>query len=204
MGEQVLEEGLTVCKAQDSQSWLGRAGLYKDMMTGKRYSCCGLVSRSSLTLVTPRTIIHQAPLSMGFSRQKYWSGLPFPSPGDVLHPRIKPGFPALQAGYFLTELWGKPSTPVSLKCTPRHSRIVSWKQKRGEKEALEIGARACLCIRIWWMHAPKWRQEPYIYHHSDVIHHFFSLPKEPCPLVKILFRYIGPSHWWLFQWQCLL
>ena len=39
----------------------------------------------------------QAPLSMGFSRQEYWSGLPFPSPGDLPDPEIKPRSPALQA-----------------------------------------------------------------------------------------------------------
>ena len=44
-------------------------------------------------LVTPWTIAHQAPLSMEFSRQEYWSGLPFPSPGDLLNPGIDPGLP---------------------------------------------------------------------------------------------------------------
>ena len=43
------------------------------------------------------TVAHQAPPSMGFSRQEYWSGLPFPSPGDLPDPGIKPAFPALQA-----------------------------------------------------------------------------------------------------------
>ena len=43
------------------------------------------------------TVTRQAPLSMGFSRQGYWSGLPFPSPGSFSSPRIKPGSPALQA-----------------------------------------------------------------------------------------------------------
>ena len=42
------------------------------------------------------TVAHQAPLSMGFSRQEYWSGLPFPSPGDLPNPRTKPRSPALQ------------------------------------------------------------------------------------------------------------
>ena len=46
---------------------------------------------------TPWTVAHQAPLSMGFSRQEYWSGLPFPSPGDLPYPGIEPGPPALQA-----------------------------------------------------------------------------------------------------------
>ena len=47
--------------------------------------------------VTPWTVAHQAPQSMEFSRQEYWSGLPFPSPGDLPDPGIKPGSPALQA-----------------------------------------------------------------------------------------------------------
>ena len=47
--------------------------------------------------VTPWTIAHQAPPSMEFSRQEYWSGLPFPSPGDLSNPGIEPGSPALQA-----------------------------------------------------------------------------------------------------------
>ena len=50
----------------------------------------------------------QAPLSMGFSRQEYCSGLPFPSPGDLPNPGIKPGSPVLQTDSLLTELWGKP------------------------------------------------------------------------------------------------
>ena len=45
----------------------------------------------------PWTVFYQASLSMGFSRQEYWSGLPFPSPGDLPHPGIEPRSPALQA-----------------------------------------------------------------------------------------------------------
>ena len=45
----------------------------------------------------PWTVAHQASLSMGFSRQEYWSGLPFPSPGDLPNPEIKPMSPELQA-----------------------------------------------------------------------------------------------------------
>ena len=47
--------------------------------------------------MTPWTVACQAPLSMGFSRQEYWSGLPFPSPGDLPDPGIEPGSPMLQA-----------------------------------------------------------------------------------------------------------
>ena len=46
---------------------------------------------------TPWTITHQVPLSMGFSRQEYWSGLPCPPPGELPNPGIKPGFPTFQA-----------------------------------------------------------------------------------------------------------
>ena len=58
--------------------------------------------------MTPWTIACQAPLSMGFSRQEYWSGLPFPSPGDLLDAGIKPTSPALAGGFFTTEPPGKP------------------------------------------------------------------------------------------------
>ena len=53
------------------------------------------------------TVAYQAPLSMGFSRQECWSGLPFPSPGDLPNPGIEPGSPALQAGALPSEPQGK-------------------------------------------------------------------------------------------------
>ena len=56
----------------------------------------------------PHTVAHQAPLSMRFSRQGYWNGLPFPSPGDLPNPGIEPRSPALQADSLPTELQGKP------------------------------------------------------------------------------------------------
>ena len=59
---------------------------------------------------TPWTGAHQAPPSMGFSRQEYWSGLPFPSPGDLPDPGIEPRSPALQADALTSEPPGKPST----------------------------------------------------------------------------------------------
>ena len=56
----------------------------------------------------PWTVAHQAPPSMGFSRQEYWSGLPFPSPGDLPDPGIEPRSPALQADSLPSEPAGKP------------------------------------------------------------------------------------------------
>ena len=56
----------------------------------------------------PWTVAHQDPPCMGFSRQEYWSGLPFPSPGDLPNPGIEPAFPALQADALTAKLPGKP------------------------------------------------------------------------------------------------
>ena len=60
--------------------------------------------------MTPWTVARQAPLFMGFSRQEYWSGLPFPSPGELTNPGIEPGFPAWQADSLLSEPPAKPKS----------------------------------------------------------------------------------------------
>ena len=56
-----------------------------------------------LLFSTPWTVAHQAPPSMEFSRQEYWSGLPFPPPGDLPNPGIEPGSPPLWADALLSE-----------------------------------------------------------------------------------------------------
>ena len=65
-----------------------------------------LLSRVRL-FATPWTVAYQDSLSMGFSRQEYWSGLPFPSPGDLPDPGIEPRSPALQADALTSEPPGK-------------------------------------------------------------------------------------------------
>ena len=56
--------------------------------------CCAVLSRPVMSdSVTPWTVVHQAPLSMGFSRQEYWSGLPCPPPRDLPNQGLNPGFP---------------------------------------------------------------------------------------------------------------
>ena len=67
-----------------------------------------LVAQSCLTFATIWTVACQASLSMEFSRQEYWSGLPFPSPGDLPDPGIKLGSPELQVDSLPSELPGKP------------------------------------------------------------------------------------------------
>ena len=75
----------------------------QDFLQGIYLGGGGLVAQSCPTLATPWTVACQAPLSMGFSRQEYWSGLPFPSPGDLPGPGMKPASPALGLGFFTTE-----------------------------------------------------------------------------------------------------
>ena len=69
----------------------------------------------------------QAPLSMEFSRQVYWSGSPFPSPGDLPNPGIKPTSPALGSRFFTTETPGKPIEYYSIiKRNECESVLVRW------------------------------------------------------------------------------
>ena len=74
----------------------------------KEFLKCCLVTKSCPTVATPWTVALQAPLSMGFLRQEYWSGLPFPSPGDLPDPGIKPMSPVLAGEFFTIEPPGKP------------------------------------------------------------------------------------------------
>ena len=85
-----------------------------------------LVSHVQL-FVTSRTVAHQAPLSMGISRQKYWSGLPFPTLGHLPDPGVKPmSFvsPVLAGGFFTTEPPGKPQEGKSSSVTTKPK--VGW------------------------------------------------------------------------------
>ena len=65
--------------------------------------------------VTPWTVAYQAPLSLGFSRQEYWNGLPFSSPGDLPNPGIEPGSPVLQADALPSE----PETSLVVEAVKR-------------------------------------------------------------------------------------
>ena len=84
---------------------------------------------------TPWTVARQAPLSMEFSKQEYWSGFPCPPPGDLPDPEIEPTYPAsaaLQADSLATEPPGKPPNNLSLTYyllkhpVPKYSLVVSY------------------------------------------------------------------------------
>ena len=82
---------------------LGRRRHYFHVSVQSCFSCVKLCISYVKLFATPGTIAHQAPLSLGFCRQKYWSGLPCPWPGDLPHPGIKPRSlmsPVLAVGFF--------------------------------------------------------------------------------------------------------
>ena len=99
-----------------------------DSKLGKEYVkavCChpAVKSLSCVRLFAiPWTTIYQASLSMGFSKQEYWSGLPFPSPGDLPDPGVKPRSPALQTDTLPSEPPGKPIEAVSIYISTNNAR----------------------------------------------------------------------------------
>ena len=112
--EKTLESSLDCREIQPvhpkgNQSWIfiGRTDVEAEAPVLWLSESVKSLSRVRL-FATPWTVAHQAPRSMGFSRQEYWSGLPFPSPRDLPNPRIEPRSPALQADALTSEppiLW---------------------------------------------------------------------------------------------------
>ena len=108
--------------------------------------------------VTPWTVTHQAPLSMGFSRQESWSGLPFPSPGDLPDPGIEPMSPALLGDFLLPlSLLGGPPSSESVFREKRWTGAASmqWTQCSDEIPACygrEGGAAAGCGPQEWARH----------------------------------------------------
>ena len=100
--------------------------------------------------MTPSTVPHQTPLSMGFSRQESWSGLPFPSPGDLTDSGIESASPALQADFFTTEPLGTSShgvvvfPPNTLTSVGPGAAIVTVERGAGNR-AVDAGNDAVAC-----------------------------------------------------------
>ena len=110
--------------------------LFTDWATSEAHLSKQKVKVKSLSLVrlfvTTWTIAHQAPPAMGFSRQQYWSGLPFPSPRDLPDPGIEPGSPTLQVDTL-------PSEPPGIYFLNRFTQIQSifWNVYWGSSTVLE-------------------------------------------------------------------
>ena len=101
------------------------------LTTKSRRTELGVLSRVQL-LATPWTLAHQAPLSMGFPRQEYSSGLPFPPPGDLPTPGTEPTsleLPALAGGFFTT------TPPGKAKGELYDQQITGWKPKPSDSSA---------------------------------------------------------------------
>ena len=103
-----------------------------------------MVTKLCLTLATPWAVAFQARLSIGFSRQEYQSGLPFPSLGDLPNPGNKPESPALQADSLPTEL---PLVAQLVKNLPAMRE--TWVQSLGWEDSLEKGKATHSNILAW-------------------------------------------------------
>ena len=117
------------------------------------FGCC-CFSVMSNSFVSPRTVKFQAPLFMGFPRQEYWSGLPFPSSGDLPDPGIKPAYPALAGRLFTTGPPGKPQNSVQFSCS-----VVSDSLRPHEPQHTRHpcpsptpGVHPNPCPLSWWYH----------------------------------------------------
>ena len=110
--------------------------------------CVVLVRVVSSSYETPWTVAHQASLYMVFPRQDFWSGLPFPSPGDLTDPGIELSTPALAGRFFTTEPPGKPM--VSFKPPPnscdRNHFLVSEEESEAQVKSLAHSARSTIWI----------------------------------------------------------
>ena len=85
-------------------------------------SVCSLSCVDSFA--TPWSVARQVPLSIGFSRQEYWSGLPFPPPGDLPDPGIKPGSPALVGKVLPLSHQGRHLSVYTRLCTQHMSHVI--------------------------------------------------------------------------------
>ena len=137
-----------MCKPHPQKFWFRRPGgqrsdilsLRTTVLNGSTYHtwrCTGITfTVKSLSCIwlfeTSWTVACQAPLSMGFSRQEYWRGLPFPSPRDLPNPQIEPVSPILADRFFTTESLGKPEITADL---------IKW---RSGFSRARVGLRCCV------------------------------------------------------------
>ena len=125
--------------------------------------------------MTPWTVAHQAPVSMGFSRQEYWSGLPCPSPGDLPDPGIKPQSPAFQADSLRFEPQRRWSGPSPQPLLPQNAERIQVEEMR-----LHQGLASQPCLPLCDCRPGEW----------------FGQLGSSYPLMSkaIWFRGLGPNH----------
>ena len=116
-------------------------------------TCACMLSRFSCVqlFATLWTVAHQAPMSMGFSRQEYWNGLPCPPPGDLSNPGTKPASPTLQVDSLPTEPPGKPPSwgeqePLSFIRWEWKSRFPMWSTDTTRAGVMGVGKATHYCL----------------------------------------------------------
>ena len=133
--------------------------------------------------VTPWMVTRQVPLSMEFSRQEYWSGLPFPSPGDLPTPGIKPGSPSLQADALPSEPqkgnWRKPNFFKKVNQFPiKHLRLFLWSSAVLWWKSAELNVDASLNYilrRLSWKLGKEYRHSLAFYIHLCFDSAYFNM-----------------------------
>ena len=131
------------------------------------------VAQSCQLFVTPWTVAHQSPLSLGFPRQEYWSGLPFPSPGDLPDPGIEPVSLALAGRFFTTEppdakhVWlaliskmlawypAWQSTPVFLAGESHEQRVTVHRAAKSQTRLKSLSNSRLWSPHVNWLKFPK-------------------------------------------------
>ena len=148
--------------------------------------CCCLVAKLCLTLTTPWIAAHQAPLSMGFPRQEYWSVLSYSSLGDLPDPGSEPTPPDLAGEFFTTEPPGK-ALCITGVCNLQEKKIQRWNSlhKVSRPEWIEPW-QVLSCMRTCSPRLSVWVKRPWSPSGS------FELKD---PELK--------DHWWICQRECV-
>ena len=129
-------------------------------------------------------IAHQAPLSMGFPRQQYWSELPFPSPGDLPNPGIKAASPEslALAGRFSTIV--PPGKPLVMIRSNIINKLKSHHWKRGEKARKK--QNLCVCVHIWVFSREFVFNPVGFYQSTFILHESYKVLHDMAPVLKEL------------------
>ena len=138
-----------------------------------------LVAQSCLTLAISWTVTHQAPLSMGFSRQEYWSGVPFPPPWDLPDPAIKPISPALQAVFYPLSHQGSPFLYRLISNSVRKEDYTSTHTRGQGLSAVKVNLEANYHNQFFSFFTPATHLYlfiTYYYKHSHFISSFMQQP----------------------------
>ena len=171
--------------------------------------------QSSLTLGDPMDCSPSGSSVHEILQQEYWSGLPFSSPGDLPHPGIKPGSPALQADSLPSEPPGKPkqTIPLSLLCTLTLKHMPIFALKFSKPEVPFISPVSLMVVFL----LPKGRIHSFTCIHllpcsslNHSLHHYFqylapsSFVQSFCDSMLVWYEYLQNSFLKQLRWQCFL